>query len=176
MDALEKDYDEAMNRDFLDYLYNDRQHKFQLVIAANDNDRDIHMDNYLNAVKEYARYTIEHPDYTPPEDQPSQNILRHEAWMKQQAMQQSDTVDMVNSPPHYTHGDIECIDAIRAALGPEGFAAFCRGNVIKYNFRCDHKGGVQDVEKAKWYLDKLIDTMRTKAEHTNPFEKEHKHR
>ena len=97
--------------------------------------------------------------------------MRHEEYMKQ-ANKQSD-VDMVNSPPHYTHGDIECIDAIRAALGPEGFAAFCRGNVLKYNFRCDHKGGLQDGEKAAWYLDKLIDTMRTKAEHNNPFEEEY---
>jgi len=103
--------------------------------------------------------------------------LRHEEYMKQaQAQAQSDQVDMVNSPPHYTHGDIECIDAIRAALGPDGFAAFCRGNVIKYNWRCDHKAGVQDIEKAGFYLDKLIDTMRTKAEHSNPHEKEHKHR
>jgi hypothetical protein len=100
--------------------------------------------------------------------------MRHEEYMKQAAMQPD--VDMVNSPPHYTHGDIECIDAIRAALGPEGFAAFCRGNVIKYNFRCDHKGGLQDVEKAAWYLDKLIDTMRTKAEHSNPLEEEYKDR
>ncbi len=92
--------------------------------------------------------------------------MRHEEYMRQTA-QQSDQIDLVNSPPHYTHGDIECIDAIRAALGPEGFAAFCRGNVIKYNFRCDHKGGVQDVEKARWYLDKLIDTMRTNPEHYN---------
>ena len=103
-------------------------------------------------------------------------LKRHEEYMRQAQMQSDHEVDMVNSPPHYTHGDIECIDAIRAALGPEGFAAFCRGNVIKYNFRCDHKGGVQDVEKAEWYLDKLIDTMRTKAEHYNPYEKEHKHR
>ena len=66
-------------------------------------------------------------------------------------------VDMVNSPPHYIHGDIECIDAIRAALGPEGFAAFCRGNIIKYNWRCDHKNGLQDLEKAAWYLNKLLE-------------------
>ena len=105
--------------------------------------------------------------------------LRHEEYMKQaQAQAQADQVDMVNSPPHYTPSDtdIECIDAIRAALGPEGFAAFCRGNIIKYNWRCNHKAGVQDVEKAGWYLDKLIDTMRTKAEHHNPFEEENNDR
>ena len=109
--------------------------------------------------------------------------MRHEAYMKQQiadfeatAERIGDKIDMVNQPPHYTHGDIECIDAIRAALGPEGFAFFCRGNVIKYNWRCDHKGGLQDVEKAGWYLDKLIDTIRTKAEHNDPFEEEHNDR
>ena len=84
--------------------------------------------------------------------------------------------DMVNSPPHYTQGDIQCIDAIRSALGPEGFAAFCRGNIIKYNWRCDHKAGVQDVEKAGWYLERLIDTMRTKPEHGNPPEEEELHK
>jgi hypothetical protein len=38
--------------------------------------------------------------------------------------------DMVNHPPHY-QGKVECIDAIEAALGPDGFAAYCRGNAIK---------------------------------------------
>ena len=80
----------------------------------------------------------------------------HEEYMKQ-AMRQSD-VDMVNSPPHYTSGDIECIDAIRAALGPEGFKAFCRGNAIKYNWRSSLKNGVEDTKKARWYIDRLIET------------------
>lgn len=95
--------------------------------------------------------------------------LRHEEYMKRA------TADMVNAPPHYTHGDIECIDAIRAALGPEGFAAFCRGNIIKYHWRCNHKAGLQDVEKAQWYANKLIDTMRTNPEHSNPREEEKTH-
>jgi len=82
--------------------------------------------------------------------------LGHEEYMKQ-SMRQLD-VDMVNSPPHYTAGDIECIDAIRAALGPEGFKAFCRGNAIKYNWRSSLKNGVEDIEKARWYMDKLIET------------------
>ena len=90
--------------------------------------------------------------------------MRHEAYMKHMEDENEQAgkmayggVDMVNSPPHYTHGDIECIDAIRAALGPEGFAAFCRGNVIKYNWRCNHKNGRQDLEKADWYLNKLLE-------------------
>jgi hypothetical protein len=64
--------------------------------------------------------------------------------------------DPVNHPPHYNQGEIECIDAIRAALGREGFIAYCRGNAIKYLWRCVHKGGVEDLRKAKWYQEKAI--------------------
>ena len=61
--------------------------------------------------------------------------------------------DMVNSPPHYSAGDVECIDAIRAALGPDGFVAFCRGNAIKYLWRAQlkHSTPTQDLQKAIWY-------------------------
>jgi hypothetical protein len=64
--------------------------------------------------------------------------------------------DNVNHPPHYTAGDIECIDAIRAALGKDGFIAYCRGNAIKYAWRCEHKGGTEDLLKAAWYLGRSI--------------------
>jgi hypothetical protein len=64
--------------------------------------------------------------------------------------------DPVNHPPHYTNGEIECIDAIRAALGREGFIAYCRGNALKYLWRCDHKGGTEDLKKARWYQDRAI--------------------
>ena len=64
--------------------------------------------------------------------------------------------DMVNHPPHY-QGKVECIDAIETALGAEGFAAYCRGNAIKYAFRAGRKGpGQQDLAKARWYLDRAI--------------------
>lgn len=62
--------------------------------------------------------------------------------------------DMVNSPPHYTHGDIECIDAIRAALTPEEFRGYLKGNVIKYVWRERHKGGDESLDKARWYLER----------------------
>ncbi len=74
----------------------------------------------------------------------------------------SETNDPVNHPPHYTSGEIECIDAIRAALGPEQFAGFFRGNVLKYLWRCEHKGkAVEDLNKANWYLDRLKKTIAT---------------
>ena len=68
----------------------------------------------------------------------------------------------VNKPVHYTIGDgIECIDYIKQTLGLEGFKAFCHGNVIKYQHRQTYKGNpVEDMEKAQWYLEKMIDTMK----------------
>ena len=65
--------------------------------------------------------------------------------------------DPVDHPPHYTAGSVECIDAIESALGPEGFKAFLRGQVMKYVWRGPLKGPErQDYEKARWYLDRLI--------------------
>jgi hypothetical protein len=64
-------------------------------------------------------------------------------------------IDMVNQPPHYTAGGIECIDAIRAALTPEEFRGFCKGNAIKYSWREKLKGGDEDLKKAAWYLAKV---------------------
>ena len=63
--------------------------------------------------------------------------------------------DVVNSPSHYTSGSVECIDAIRAALTPEEFRGFCKGNVIKYVWRERHKGCAESLQKAAWYLEKL---------------------
>ncbi|QNO18975.1 DUF3310 domain-containing protein [Caproicibacterium amylolyticum] len=63
----------------------------------------------------------------------------------------------VNHPNHYNAGKVECIDAIESAVAHcNGFEGFCIGNAIKYLFRWKDKGGVQDLEKAKWYLDKVI--------------------
>ena len=73
------------------------------------------------------------------------------------------TIDMVNQPPHYKQGDIECIDAIKAALTEEEFRGYCKGNVIKYTWRERHKGNVESLEKARYYLNKLIDVMRGKV-------------
>ena len=61
--------------------------------------------------------------------------------------------DMVNHPPHYQGDGIECIDAIRAALGKEGFVAYCRGNAIKYTWR-EKADSAEDRNKAIWYLNR----------------------
>lgn len=66
---------------------------------------------------------------------------------------------MVSHPPHYSQGGVECIDAIEAALGKEGFKAYIRGNVMKYLWRSEHKNGTEDLAKAAWYLNRLLETQ-----------------
>jgi hypothetical protein len=68
-----------------------------------------------------------------------------------------EVVDVVNSPPHYTAGGIEAIDAIEAALSGEGFRGALKANVLKYMWRYEKKADpVADLRKARWYLDRLI--------------------
>jgi len=68
--------------------------------------------------------------------------------------------DPINQPAHYTSGNIECIDAIASALGNEGFAAFLRGQVMKYTWRLGMKDApAQDAAKAEWYARKLRDVL-----------------
>jgi len=66
----------------------------------------------------------------------------------------------VHNPTHYNTGAVECIDAIEATLSAEEFQGYCRGNTLKYLWRCMYKGKTkQDLEKARWYLDRLLDTL-----------------
>lgn len=73
--------------------------------------------------------------------------------------------DMVNHPEHYNQGGIECIDAIKAAtVGKTGIQAFCVGNAIKYLWRFEEKNGLQDVEKAKCYIERLVQELKEPSE------------
>ena len=74
--------------------------------------------------------------------------------------------DAVNHPSHYCKGGVECIDAIRAAMSEEAFKGFLKGNVMKYVYRYESKEKpVQDLEKAQWYLSRLIGTARGTSTH-----------
>ena len=90
-------------------------------------------------------------------------LIAQEEFRMAQANKQSDNVvDMVNSPPHYNEAGIECIDAIAAALG-EGYEYYLQGNIMKYVWRYRHKSKyshkkqLEDLQKAQWYLAKLIE-------------------
>jgi len=68
--------------------------------------------------------------------------------------------DFVNHPPHY-QGSIECIDAIEASMSAEAFKGALKANVIKYVWRYEGKGGVESLQKAQWYLNRLIAVVET---------------
>lgn len=64
--------------------------------------------------------------------------------------------DIVNSPDHYTSGQVECIDAIQSALTTDEYRGYLKGNILKYIWRERLKNGAQDVQKSVWYSTELI--------------------
>ena len=65
--------------------------------------------------------------------------------------------DRIN-PDHYKQGKVECIDALEAATtNLMGLDAVCTANAIKYLWRWQEKNGIEDLRKAIWYINKLID-------------------
>lgn len=69
--------------------------------------------------------------------------------------------DLVNHPKHYiSETGLETIDVIEAFTHDlVGLDAVCTGNIIKYICRWKHKNGVEDLKKAQWYLNKLIENI-----------------
>ena len=64
--------------------------------------------------------------------------------------------DVVNKPPHYNKGEIECINAIEASMTKEEFADYLKGNALKYVRRYNYKGKPkEDLDKSHWYLERL---------------------
>jgi len=66
--------------------------------------------------------------------------------------------DMVNHPPHYNKAGIETIEAIKA-MTDDGFEYYLQGNIMKYLWRYRYKNGAEDLKKAQWYLNELIDVL-----------------
>ena len=65
--------------------------------------------------------------------------------------------DTVNNPSHYGNGEIECIVYMKDNMDPQMFQGYLEGNAKKYLHRWRYKGnGVEDLKKARWYLDRLI--------------------
>ena len=67
------------------------------------------------------------------------------------------TGDNVNHPSHYETGKFECFDVMREALGDNVVKDFCIANSFKYIYRHKRKNGVEDIKKAKWYIDKYLE-------------------
>lgn len=72
-------------------------------------------------------------------------------------------VDTVNRPSHYTSGNIECLDYIADVLSHEEYIGFLRGNIIKYQHRWRNKNGLEDLKKAQFYTNKLVELVGVKG-------------
>ena len=72
--------------------------------------------------------------------------------------------DNVNYPPHYTKGNIECIEALEAMVGADHFLSHCQLTAVAYLWRWRDKGGAEDLKKAKWYVERMISTLEKEKE------------
>lgn len=72
----------------------------------------------------------------------------------------------INHPQHYNNGALETIDVIDDVAKHAGYTSeemFYVGNVLKYVMRAPSKNEVEDLEKARWYLDRLINKEETRG-------------
>jgi hypothetical protein len=67
---------------------------------------------------------------------------------------------MINSPPHYHKGGIDVLTFLKDKLTKEQWEAVHQFNIIKYVTRFNEKNGLQDLEKASFYLNKLIELKK----------------
>ena len=65
--------------------------------------------------------------------------------------------DNVNHPAHYETGKFECIDVMVETQGEEAVKAYCLCAAFKYLYRHKRKNGLEDIKKARWYLDKYLE-------------------
>ena len=77
-------------------------------------------------------------------------------------VEELDSEIYVNSPPHYGQGRIECIEYIKDFLSKDEYTGYLRGNIAKYLHRWRYKNGVEDLKKARWYLEALIQQQSRK--------------
>jgi hypothetical protein len=67
-----------------------------------------------------------------------------------------DNHDPVAQPDHYNKGAIEAIEAIKASMHPQEYKGYLKGNCLKYLWRYEYKNGIEDLRKARVYLEWLI--------------------
>lgn len=93
------------------------------------------------------------------------DIIKYAAYKKALGLVMKDTVglvqpDNVNSPSHYNKHGIEAIMAIKASMSSLEYKGYLKGNVLKYVWRYAYKNGLEDLLKAQWYLNKLIEELK----------------
>ena len=106
-------------------------------------------------VGDYGREAwVKASDYRPVEPPSIKDSLTTESNCSELPNSSSDPIN----PSHYKHLPTEAIDVIMAAIAgaPSNKAAYLHGQLLKYPLRCWEKNGIEDLKKARWYLDRLI--------------------
>lgn len=74
------------------------------------------------------------------------------------ACEKGTTEDLINKPNHYHIGGFDIYEIMQAKFTPEEYQGFCKGNILKYNLREAHKGGLSDLKKARFNQERLIES------------------
>lgn len=132
------------------------------------------MDEYIGRVgrigayhEEYGTFTVEFDDdfWNYPADLVIKQLEQKEELIKMMEKDEEagiyniddSEIDLVNNPPHYTKGGIECIDAIKASMSSEAFKGFLKGQILKYSWRYESKfNPLEDLKKMMFYGNRLI--------------------
>ena len=73
--------------------------------------------------------------------------------------------DMVDHPNHYQAGGLECIDVMEQLYGREAVESWIKLTIFKYIWRADKKDGAQDIDKIRWYSEKLVEMLKEDGEY-----------
>lgn len=167
----QEDYDALMvNLEEEGYRWNDKEKPTEYSswnIFKKDTVMIIEYDIYLSVVsKEYCEKV--YPDtpiqkYKSKQDKVAKWFDDAANAMKAMATggvsMKNDNNDNVNNPPHYTAGGIETLDYIKAKV--KDYPSYAAGNILKYVSRYEHKNGIEDLKKAQFYLNDLIEWMES---------------
>ena len=106
----------------------------------------------INKKYKYQVHWGEEEEDNAPNDHPLYgDKLVHDVYSLEPAL------DMVDNPPHYNNGSIECIEAIEAMLSKDEYIGYLRGNALKYMWRFRYKSKpFEDLRKARWYEERLM--------------------
>ena len=122
------------------------KHDVELSEWDEPNDHPLYGDKYVHDVYSLDPETNDRPVYG--ENIPDNSLGKSYANLIN---------TMVDHPPHYNNGHVECIEAIEAMLTPDEFIGYLRGNSLKYRWRFRYKSKpIEDLRKARWYEERLL--------------------
>ena len=86
------------------------------------------------------------------------DIQKLESNVKEKSLEgEKQMKDLINEPPHYNIGDINCLQLIKQQLGKEGYLAYLTGSAYKYLYRHEHKEeNIADLKKCKYFIEAKI--------------------